>query len=158
VTTIKQDCACRCGASRFTVNGDSIGRFYCHCTICQKVYAKPFADATYFWAEAIALAANQPIEFRRYRPPPALRRGICTKCGAPAVAFMRPVPGLAVAFVPTQNFHRPAELPAPDCHIFYDRRVADVADALPKVNGYWASEVHITRIVFASLLGWRRAA
>jgi hypothetical protein len=153
---MNQDCACLCGASRFAVQGEPIGRFFCHCTICQSVYRKPFADATYFWAEAVASAANQPIEFRRYRPPPALSRGTCAKCGNPVVAFMRLVPGLALVFVPSQNFPRPAELPAPDCHIFYDRRIADIADSVPKLNGYWASEAHVTRTIFRGL--FRRKA
>jgi hypothetical protein len=155
---MNQDCACLCVASRFAVAGDPIGRFFCHCTICQRIYRKPFADATYFWAGAVAVPANEPIEFRRYRPPPALRRGTCAKCGNPVVAFLKLVPGLTVAFVPSQNFPRPAELPAPGRHIFYDRRVADVADSIPKLRGYWASEVYVTRTMVADLLRRRRAA
>jgi hypothetical protein len=65
---------------------------------------------------------------------------------------------LALAFVPSQNFPLPVELPAPDAHIFYDRRVADMADAVPKVSGYWASEAHVTRSLLAGLFGWKRAA
>jgi hypothetical protein len=155
---MNQDCACLCGASRFTVSGNPIGRFFCHCRICQKVYDKPFADATYFWAESIALPEDQPIEFRRYRPPPALNRGTCAKCHSPVVGFLRLVPGLTVGFVPSQNFPRPAELPAPDFHMFYDRRVADVDDSVPKVSGYWASEMRVTRSVLADLFGRKRAA
>jgi hypothetical protein len=155
---MNQDCACPCGASRFTVAGSPIGRFFCHCTICQTVYGKPFADVTYFWAESVALPADQSIDFRRYRPPPALRRGICAKCANPVVGFLRLVPGLTLAFAPSQNFPRPAELPAPDSQIFYDRRVADVADPIPKLEGYWASQTHITRKVFGDLFGRRRAA
>jgi hypothetical protein len=146
---MNQDCACICNASRFTVAGEPIGRLFCHCTICQRVYRKPFADVTYLWAGSVILPDNQPIEFRRYRPPPALRRGICARCGNPVVAFLRLAPGLAIAFVPSQNFPRPAELPVPDRHIFYDRRVADVADAVPKLEGYWASQLHVTRTVLA---------
>jgi len=52
---LKQDCACLCGATRFAVKGEPIGRFFCHCTICQTVYRKPFVDATFFWARSIAL-------------------------------------------------------------------------------------------------------
>ena len=155
---MNQDCACLCGASRFTVAGEPIGRFFCHCTICQKVYRKPFADVTYFWADSVALPDNQPIEFRRYRPPPALRRGVCAKCDNPALSFLGAVRSLTVAFVPSQNFPRPAELPAPDRHIFYDRRVADIADAVPKLGGYWASEAHITRTIFGGLFRRKRAA
>ena len=155
---MNQDCACLCCSSRFTVAGDPIGRFFCHCTICQKVYRKPFADAVYFWAGSVTVPDDQPIEFRRYRPPPALRRGICARCGNPVVAFLRLAPGFTIAFAPSQNFPRPAELPAPDCHIFYDRRVADIADAVPKLEGYWASEAHVTRTVFGGLFRRRRAA
>jgi hypothetical protein len=146
------DCACLCGASRFRVAGNPIGRFFCHCTICQKVYGKPFADVAYFRADAVAPPVGQPVEFRRYRPPPALRRGICGKCGNPVVAFLTMVPGLTVAFVPSQNFPRPVELPEPDRHIFYHRRVADIADAIPKLSGYWASQAYVTRSILADLL------
>jgi hypothetical protein len=65
---------------------------------------------------------------------------------------------MALAFVPSQNFPRPSELPAPDGHIFYDRRVADVADSIPKLSGYWASEAYVTRSILAGLFGRKRAA
>ena len=155
---MKQDCSCPCGASRFAVDGNPIGRFFCHCTICQKIYGKPFADVTYFRADAVALSANQPVEFRRYRSPPALRRGRYAKCGNPVVGFLTIVPGLTVAFAPSQNFQRPAELPAPDRHIFYHRRVADIPDEVPKLSGYWPSQAHVTRTILADLFGQRRAA
>ena len=152
-----QDCACPCGASRLAVDGNPIGRFLCHCTICQKVYRKPFADVTYFRAHAVALSADQPVEFRRYRPPPALRRGRCARCDNPVVGFLTMVPGVTVAFVPSQNFPRQAELPAPDRHIFYHRRFADIADSIPKLSGYWPSQAHVARMVFADLFRPRPA-
>jgi hypothetical protein len=155
---MNQDCACLCGASRFTVAGPPIRRFFCHCTICQRAYRKPFADVTYFSAPSVTLPANQPVEFRRHRAPPALRRGRCAKCGNPVVSLLGFPRGLAVAFVPSQNFPEAAELPAPDAHIFYDRRVGDIADAVPKVSGYWASEVHVTRSLLGSLFGRKRVA
>jgi hypothetical protein len=154
---MNQDCACLCGAARLTVTGNPIGRFCCHCAICQKAYGNPFADVTYFWAQSVRLPANQSIEFRRHRAPPAMRRGRCAKCGNPVVNLLRLAP-LTLAFIPSQNFPRPAELPAPDRHIFYDRRVADIADSVPKLSGYWASEAYVTRSILASLFGRRRAA
>lgn len=155
---MNQDCACLCGASRFTVDGNPIGRFFCHCTICQKVYGKPFADVAYFRGDAVAPPVGQPVEFRRYRSPPALRRGTCAKCGNPVVGFLAIVPGLTVAFVPSQNFPRPAELPAPDRHIFYHRRVAEIPDQVPKLSGYWPSQAYVTRSILADLFGQRRPA
>jgi len=63
-----------------------------------------------------------------------------------------------VAFVPSQNFPRAAELPTPDCHIFYDRRVADIADSVPKLGGYWASEAYVARSILTGLFRPTRAA
>jgi hypothetical protein len=155
---VNEDCACLCGASRFAVHGRPIGRFFCHCTICRKAYGKPFADVTYFRAQSVALPGGQPIELRRHRPPPAMRRGTCVKCGNPVVSLLGFPRSLALAFVPSQNFPKAAELPAPDAHIFYDRRVADIADAVPKVSGYWASEAHVTWSLLAGLFGRKHAA
>ncbi len=79
------------------------------------------------------------------------------KCGSPVASFLGPAP-MALAFVHSQNFPRPGELPAPDRHIFYDRRVADISDNIPKISGYWASEAYVTRTVLAGLVGRTRAA
>jgi hypothetical protein len=155
---VNQDCACLCGASRFTVAGNPIGRFFCHCMICRKAYGKPFADVTFFWAKSVTLPDDQHIQFRRHRPPPAMRRGTCAKCGNPVVNLLGFPQSLALAFVPSQNFPEAAELPAPDAHIFYDRRVADITDNVPKLSGYWSSEAHVTRTVFRGLFRPKRAA
>ena len=155
---MKQDCSCPCGASQFTVNGDAIGRFFCHCAICRKAYGKPFADVTYFRAESVTLPDGPPIAFRRHRPPPAMRRGTCAKCGNPVVSLLGFPRSLALAFVPSRNFPQAAQPPAPDAHIFYDRRVGDIADAVPKVSGYWASEARVPRSLLAGLFGPKRAA
>jgi hypothetical protein len=79
------------------------------------------------------------------------------KCGSPVASFLGRAP-VALAFIPSQNFPRPAELPAPDRHIFYDRRVADIADSVPKLSGYWASEAYVTRSILAGIFGRTRAA
>jgi hypothetical protein len=150
---MNQNCACLCGASRFTVSGNPIGRFFCHCTICQKAYEKPFADVTYFMANSVRLPDSQPVAFRRHRPPPAMRRGACAKCGNPVFNLLGFPRSLALAFVPSQNFPEAAELPAPNAHIFYDRRVADISDTVPKISGYWASEAYVTKSILASMFG-----
>ena len=156
---MKQDCSCLCGASRFTVDGKPIGRFFCHCAICQKVFRKPFSDATYFWAEAVALPGDQPVEFRRYRPPPALRRGNMRQMHEPRRRAPDTwSPDVRLAFVPSQNFPEPAELPAPDRHIFYHRRVADISNSVPKLSGYWPSEAHIIGMVLGKLPGRKSVA
>jgi len=147
----RQSCACPCGESRFTVDGAPILRVLCHCRICQSVYEQPFADVTAYLAGAISLPENNLVQFKRYRPPPALRRGTCPSCSAPVVGFLRLAPFVQLAFVPSKNFPGAAALPLPSAHIFYHRRVNDAHDSLPKISGYWASEFAVTQMVLRSM-------
>ena len=129
------------------VTGRLLARFLCHCTICQALYKAAFADVAVFWASAITLETPATVSYRRYRPPPALRRGTCRECGAPVAGFMGLAPHLCLGFVPARNLAAAAALPAPGAHIFYHRRIADCADALPKHSGYWRSELAAASLI-----------
>jgi len=146
---IQQACACPCGASRLEVSGPPLVRLLCHCTICQAFNRQPYADVTAFWAGSVAVQGGHPIEFRRYRLPPAARRGRCRSCGAPVVEFLRLAPFVQLALVPSKVFADPASLPPPALHIFYHRRVSDIGDDLPKKSGYWPSQLAVMKRVLA---------
>ena len=150
--SVNQSCACPCGQSTFAVNGTATLRLLCHCQICQAIYEQPYADVTVFWAGAISLPGHHSIQFRRYRPVPALRRGACRTCGAPVVGFLQLAPFVQFAFVPSRNFPVLADLPMPSAHIFYHRRTADEHDSLPKISGYWRSELAVTKMVLANAI------
>jgi hypothetical protein len=145
---LQQTCACPCGASRLDVSGRPLVRLLCHCTICQAFNGRPYADVMAFWAGSVALQSGHKVEFKRYRPPPAARRGHCRSCSAPVVEFFRLAPFVHLAFVPSRLFPDQAALPPPALHIFYHRRLSDIADDLPKVSGYWPSELAVARRVF----------
>jgi len=68
------------------------------------------------------------------------------------IGFLRLAPFLQLAFVPSRNFADPSALPPAGAHIFYHRRVDDVNDSLPKISGYWPSELAVTRAVMGSML------
>ena len=145
---LTQSASCGCGQSKFEVNGAPIGRFICHCTICQNLYKKPYADVVMFWGGAITLPEYQPFTFQKYRPPPVLRRSTCNACGAPVIGFLRLAPLVRLAFSQVANFADPGVLPRPSVHIFYHSRIQDVDDELPKVSGYWPSEIAVTKLLF----------
>jgi hypothetical protein len=155
---MKQACDCPCGAARIEVSGDPIVRFLCHCRICQEVFKGPCSDVTVFRAAAVTVPERKALRFRRYRPPPALNRGICAECGAPVVGFMGSGALALFGFVPSRNFSRPEELPRPARRLFYDRRVADVADSIPRLEGYWRSDAFVMRTLLASLVGRQSSA
>lgn len=133
-------CQCPCGQQQIAVFGQPVMRFICHCEICQKVYAKPFADIVAVRASQVAKPLSPGIRFTKHRPPPAVKRGVCPACNNPVVALLPLLPGFGLAFVPAANFSPQHVLPDPSLHAFYHRRLADVADTLPKFSGYWASQ------------------
>ena len=71
------------------------------------------------------------------------------------VGFLRIAPFVQLAFIPAMNFPRRAALPRPRAHIFYHRRVKDARDRLPKISGYWPSELYASRLVLAGMVGSR---
>jgi len=153
--SLRYQCACQCGRSKFTVSGRPLARLYCHCEICQALYRQPCADVTIWFGHSVELAENQRVEFKRYRLPPAINRGTCPFCGLPVVGFLRLAPFVQLAFVPAMNFPRGTVLARPSAHIFYHRRVKDARDRLPKISGYWPSELYATRLVLAGMLSAR---
>jgi hypothetical protein len=152
---VRQSCSCH-AAHRALPSAESRSDLYCHCTICQAFNGRPFADVTAFPARAIALPEESAVTFRRYRPPPSFERGSCPACGGPVVEVMTLGPLKTCAFAPSQNFERTSEPPKPSVHIFYHRRVADVIDSLPKVTGYWASQMAVSRLISASAFRFNR--
>ena len=103
---MKQSGSCRCGSSKFEVNGDTLGRFFCHCTIYQSDYKQPFADVTPFRARDVELPLNSKVEFKRLRSPPAVNRGICPECNSPVVGFMSLTSGIALRLCAFCQFSR----------------------------------------------------
>jgi hypothetical protein len=148
----RRNCQCFCGKVRFNVRGRPIFRGFCHCTICQAFNQAPYADVTLFRSKDVDMPDRELLEYKTYRPPPALQRGKCLACGLPAVEFMCIFPLPTLIIVPSANILDPALVPEPSLHIFYSRRLADVGDNLPKFNGYWRSQLAFGQKLMASLL------
>ncbi len=138
--------SCACGACQFEVHEGAVARFICHCTICQEYTGRPYSDATLLRTRNVLVKGGENIVFKKYRLPPNIRRGVCTRCGTPAIEFGELGP-LKITFIPTPNFSHTDSLPSVAMHMFYHRRRADAADALPKYNGYVRSELAFARLL-----------
>jgi hypothetical protein len=149
---VKTVCSCPCGETRTSFMGEPLLRVLCHCKICQEVYGAPFADFVMLRSQQITKPVEPGIRFAKHRAPPAVNRGVCPSCHKPVVAFMPLAPCLGLAFVPTANLPSEAMALEPALHSFYDRRIEDVHDSLPKVCGYWASQWAVTRRFLSALL------
>jgi hypothetical protein len=51
------------------------------------------------------------------------------------------MPFMRMAFLPSNNFPPQAALPETAAHLFYNRRVSQINDDIPKYNGYWWSHL-----------------
>ena len=142
--------SCECGTCIVDVNIVPSMRFICHCTICQAFTGKSYSDMTIVRAKHVDLTNANQISFRKYRPPPNIDRGLCLKCKKPVVEFG----GVGIfkwAFIPTSNFESQGLLPMPQMHLFYERRLQDSLDNLPKHNGYFSSQLAIGNMLMNSL-------
>ena len=62
------------------------------------------------------------------------------------------MPFFGLAFVPSANFPAGTRLPEPSVHVFYEKRIADIDDAIHKVSGFWPSQWGVTRRFISGLL------
>ncbi len=144
-----QKCSCPCGASTFKVVAPPALRFYCHCSICQKLYQQPFADATVLKLSDVILPEAHEIQFKKYRKIVGIERGTCSQCCKPVMAIAGSG-AKGLAFIAAQNYADERMLPPVKMHIFYGSRCAEVEDELPKYRGYLRSQFAVLRSLSAA--------
>ncbi len=131
---------CFCGETTFNIIGKPLLRVFCHCTICQAFNQAPFADITLFRPEHVEMPTNDTVAYKAHTFPPIVQRGTCVKCSKPAIEYLTVLKKPNIVIVPSTNICNNIHLPAPIMHIFYQSRVADIEDDLPKISGYFNSQ------------------
>lgn len=145
-------CHCECGKAGLVVAGPFLGRVRCHCTICQAANQAAYADSTILLAKHVPLERVENVRFDTMKEPPALQRGFCRSCGGYLVAYGNYWRFLSLAFVPAARYPAEEPLPEPSMHVFYDSRIADAADSLPKFDK-WPSDLAVLRVMLKTRLG-----
>ena len=109
------------------------------------------ADVVVYRKKDVELTPGTDLRYQQMRKPPAVNRGACKACGQPFAEFMH-LPLLGdIVFVPAQLLP-PDSLPEPAMRLFYDSRVADATDGLPRHEGYLASQFAVMRRLLPRLL------
>lgn len=151
-------CTCGCGKAGLVVAGPLLGRIKCHCTICQSANQAAFADSTVLMAKHLPPDRVEHVRFETRKRRPAAQRGFCRSCGCFIMARMTVLPFLTLAFVPAARYPDDFKLPEPAMHIYYESRLADIADELPKFSGQWPSQLAVLQMVMrARVRGTGRA-
>jgi hypothetical protein len=143
--TLKQLCQCECGTTKFTIIGEPIVRIACHCKICQEFNKAAYADITIFLSKDVILEDIKTVSLRKYKSPPAVKRGTCIDCGKPAIEFLDLPLFPSLTIIPSQLIPYGPLLPKLSAHIFYHRRVADIEDELPKISGSVKSQLALSK-------------
>jgi len=145
-------CTCSCGKASFVVAGPILCRIRCHCTICQAANQAPFADSTLLMAKHVPLDRVEHVQFKTFKEPPAIQRGFCRSCGGLVMGHGTILPFLSLAFVPVARYPRGVQLPEPEMHVYYESRIADVDDELPKYDRE-AGLLTVLRVLLRAKMG-----
>ena len=145
---MERACQCPCAVNQFSVGGEPIVRFFCHCSICQKKYDAPFADVVLFKLSDVTMP-DQAVSYGKYKRFVAIDRGICDHCHKPVMAKMGK-DDKGYAFITAQNFTAPEALPKSAMHVFYGTRKTDMQDALPKYSNWFSSQMAFLKLLKAA--------
>ena len=143
-----QDGSCSCYSNTYTINHEPIVRFVCHCTICQDYTGKAYNDVTVLLKSDLSELNIDKTRFRRWKMPPNISRGLCKYCHKPSIEM---AVGGNLVLVPTDNYPNPDALPEPSMHLFYNRRVNDIDDGLPKYEGFVQSQTMASKALAQGL-------
>ena len=141
---------CGCGHTSYSAKGQPLFRMICHCTICQRFNTADQADILVYAAASVENPPVGVVDFATLRPPPNVQRGKCAKCDQPALELFRMPLFPSLAMIPTAMTQPGATVPEPVAHFFYDKRVKDVEDSLPKHEGYWPSQLAFGKYLLAA--------
>ena len=145
---IPQEGSCSCFSNTYVINNAPIGRFICHCSICQEFTGQAYNDVTILLKSDVSKLNLIRTKFRRWKLPPNISRGLCTRCNKPSIEMAF---GGSLILVPTTNYPDIASLPEPTMHLFYNRRTSDMDDDLPKYNGFVQSQAMIVKALAQGL-------
>lgn len=148
-------CRCSCGHVEFNVVQKPLVRLCCHCTICQEFNDAAYADILIYNGAAIEAPPEGRVAYKSYKAKSPILRGKCAKCDDAILEHS--VSGPKLWIVPASATPDTANLPTPAAHIYYETRVQDVEDGLPKYEGALKSNlVMMKHLLAAKLFGGRR--
>lgn len=124
--------SCFCQKVKFECSGALKSCIHCHCSTCQRLAGAPFATVALFEKFSLTEGAEH---LGKLATSDKLARYSCKECFAPV---HNEIAGFGSG-VPISNFERDAagklvaaDVLKPMAHIFYENRLFDVHDALPK--------------------------
>jgi len=143
---------CGCDSVELKLSGNPLFRGYCHCTTCQAYTGNAYSDVTVFRAADVSITNESTVAFKSYQKPSLVQRGTCTSCQTRTHEKVS-MPALTDLIIVSTDILPTSLVLTPSMHIFYHRRVKDIADNVPKHSGFVKSQTAFMGALFKSL--WR---
>ena len=132
---------CHCGRVRYEVCADPVDAKLCHCQDCRTLHGAPMQWAAIFFKRHVRFTAGvEHLAFYNAETKRADRilpcKVACAACGTLIADEGR---SMWLAFPTLFDFGAPPDVPSafrPRCHIFYEQRVIEVNDGLPKWSAH----------------------
>ena len=124
---------CDCNAVELTLNGSPKVHAFCHCEDCRELLQVPYHSVLAWEADQIDINKGEQHTRTFQHPSKNMTRVFCTHCGE--VLYNTNAAGWKLIsqllFLKTNGNKLPASY-QPNAHFFYDRRIVDIDDSLPK--------------------------
>lgn len=136
------EAACYCGSTLIKVATEKppISSSICHCATCRRLTGAPFLANIMLPAAALTVTSKDgegDAALVSQKTSKHVTRHRCSTCYSPVYALL----GKDKVVVPASLFSPPhPESWSAQHHLYYDRRVIDMADSLPKFRNHFGSE------------------
>ena len=128
----KYNVNCECGSVQLELTGEPRVRGTCHCEDCRDLLNTPYHMVNAWMPEQVKTKKGEDKLVHHQHPSLRMQRVQCSNCGE--VLYNTNAAGWKVMsqLLVAKNYGEiPQELQS-QMHFFYDRRIVDVADDLPK--------------------------
>ena len=124
---------CDCGAVEISMGGAPKVHAYCHCEDCRELLQVPYHSVLAWEADKVSIARGEQQLKTFQHPTKRMTRVFCLSCGE--VLYNTNAMGwklISQLLFMKVNGNDLPESCRPTAHFFYERRIVEIDDALPK--------------------------
>lgn len=127
--------SCLCGALSYSLEGEPVRFFHCHCSRCRKSSGTGHASNVFVSGSGLEWTGDTGM-IETYKLPDAERfsRTFCTRCGGP---LPREIPDMNLVFIPAGTLDVEPAI-GPQAHIFQGSKAewSCTGDDIPRFDQY----------------------
>lgn len=129
----KHQIHCDCNTVEVTMDGEPKVHAFCHCEDCRELLQVPYHSVLAWESEQIEITKGEQEVIEYQHPDKRMKRIFCKHCGD----VLYNTNAMSWKIVSQLMFQKCNENELPEslksnAHFFYDRRIVDIEDQLPK--------------------------